>query len=68
MLERISDMELYMALRTVQQYCRSKESCDSCPMCNKYCGDCQFTLSTAENPANWDLKEPPTDWKVFDVD
>lgn len=68
MMEKITDMELYVALKTVQQYCRSKRNCDNdCPMYNQQCDGCQFTLSTAENPASWDLKEPPTDWKVFDI-
>lgn len=66
-MAKITDMELYQALLTIQQYCRGKLHCEECSMCNEYSGDCQFTMSTAENPSNWSLKEPPTGWKVFDV-
>lgn len=64
MMERITDMELYMALRTVQQYCKQQENCHTCAMYDG--GGCPIGVETY--PQDWKLREPLTKWIVFDND
>ena len=47
--------ELYEALRTIKDYCASKNTCEDCPLIDSD-DCCIFIKETA--PSNWKLVEP----------
>ena len=63
MMEKVNDMELYMALDTVKQYCQQQENCDTCAMWDGI--SCPLNTEGIY-PQDWKLREPLKRWEVFD--
>lgn len=64
MMEKITDMELYMALDTIKQYCKQQENCHTCAMHDN--NGCPIGVETY--PQDWELRKPLSKWLVFDND
>lgn len=63
MMEKITDIELYMALDTIKQYCGQQENCQTCAMCDGT--ECPLRRDDLF-PQDWKLREPLSRWIVFD--
>lgn len=62
-MEKITDVELYMALSNIKEYCKQQENCCTCAMFGG--DDCPLRVDDIF-PQDWKLREPLSRWIVFD--